>query len=147
MRIDRVLNDAARRAVTYLDSLAGRPVAPTREAIAGLRALDEPLPDEPTDPSEVIRLLDDACSAATMAMAGPRFFGFVTGGSLPAALGANWIAGAWDQNSAFASVTPGTAVLEEVALRWLIDLFGFPPGTAGAFVTGATMANFTALGC
>ena len=144
-RTDKVLNDAARRAVTYLDGLDGRAVAPTGEAIERLGVLDEPFPREPTDPGEVIRLLDDACSPATMAMAGPRFFGFVTGGSLPAALGANWIAGAWDQNSAFASVTPGTAALEVVALRWLVDLFGLPPGTAGAFVTGATMANFTAL--
>lgn len=145
MRIDKILNDAARRAVTYLDNVDGRPVAPSREAVARLRALEEPFPNEPTDPREVIRILDDAGSAATMAMAGSRFFGFVIGGSLPAALGANWIAGAWDQNSAFASVTPSTAVLEDVALRWLVDLFGFPQGTAGAFVTGATMANFTAL--
>ena len=145
-RIDRILNDAARRAVTYLEGLdrrAGCPVA--REPFKRLRALEEPLPAEPTDPREVIRILDEACSGATMAMAGPRFFGFVIGGSLPAALGANWLAGAWDQNSAFASVTPSTAFLEDVALRWLVDLFGFPRGTAGSFVTGATMANFTAL--
>ncbi len=140
-----VLRDAARRAIVYLDSLAGRAVAPAPAAIDALRTLEEPLPQEPTDPREVLRLLDETCSPATMAMAGPRFFGFVTGGSLPAALGANWLAGAWDQNSAFASVTPGTAILEQAALRWLVDLFGLPPGTAGAFVTGATMANFTAL--
>ena len=136
MRIDRVLNDAARRAVTYLDSLDGRPVAPSREAIARLRALDESLPDEPTDPREVIRLLDEACSAATMAMAGPRFFGFVTGGSLPAALGANWLAGAWDQNSRVRQRDTGTAALEQVALRWLVDLFGLPPETAERLLPG-----------
>lgn len=140
-----LLSDAARRAITYLDSLDERAVAPAQAAIDRLRILEEPFPQEPTDPREVIRLLDETCSPATIAMAGPRFFGFVIGGSLPAALGANWLAGAWDQNSAFASVTPGTAILEQVTLHWLVDLFGLPLGTAGAFVTGATMANFTAL--
>src|SRR5258707_8992229 len=80
-----------------------------------------------------------------MAMAGARFFGFVIGGSLPAALAANWLAGTWDQNCAFNSVTPGVARLEQTALRWLLDLFDLPPQTAAGFVTGATVANFTAL--
>ncbi|MGA2379542.1 MAG: pyridoxal-dependent decarboxylase [Spirochaetia bacterium] len=140
-----VLEETARRALTYLDGIGDRHVAPSQESIDRLRSLDEPLSDAPTEPREVIRLLDEAGSGATMAMAGPRFFGFVTGGSLPAALGANWLAAAWDQNSAFFSVTPGAATLERVALRWLVDMFGLPPATAGAFVTGATMANFTAL--
>jgi glutamate/tyrosine decarboxylase-like PLP-dependent enzyme len=93
----------------------------------------------------VLRLLDETASAATTAMAGPRFFGFVVGGSLPAALAANWLAGAWDQKSAFRSVAPATSTLEEVSLRWLVDLFGLPEGTAAGFTTGATVANFTAL--
>src|SRR5437899_3096886 len=83
--------------------------------------------------------------AATMAMAGPRFFGFVIGGALPAALAANWLASAWDQNSALAEVTPLPAKLEDVALRWLRDVLGLPPETGVGFVTGATMANFTCL--
>jgi glutamate/tyrosine decarboxylase-like PLP-dependent enzyme len=78
-------------------------------------------------------------------MAGPRFFGFVIGGSLPAALAANWLAGAWDQNAGLYSVTPGVAHLEQVAIRWVNELFGLPAETTGALVTGATMANFTAL--
>ena len=80
-----------------------------------------------------------------MAMAGPRFFGFVIGGSLPVALAANWLAAAWDQNSALHLVTPATATLEQIALDWLLDLLRLPPACAGAFVTGATVANFTAL--
>jgi glutamate/tyrosine decarboxylase-like PLP-dependent enzyme len=80
-----------------------------------------------------------------MGMAGRRFFGFVIGGSLPVSLAANWMAGAWDQNSALYQVTPATAHLEQVALQWLITLFGLPPSSGGAFVTGATLANFTAL--
>jgi glutamate/tyrosine decarboxylase-like PLP-dependent enzyme len=97
------------------------------------------------DPEQVLRLLDELGSPATVATAGPRFFGFVVGGSLPVALAANWLAGAWDQNSAFHRLAPSTAMVEEVALRWLLDLLGLPPTCAGAFVTGATMANFTAL--
>jgi glutamate/tyrosine decarboxylase-like PLP-dependent enzyme len=140
-----LLEDAARRAISYLDSLNARRVYPTPEAIADLKKLDERLPDEPTEPEAVIQLLDEVCSPATMAMAGPRFFGFVIGGSLPVTLAANWLAGAWDQNSALYTVTPATAWLEQVALRWLIDLFNLPPECGGAFTTGATMANFCAL--
>ena len=140
-----LLETAAERAIAYLEGLDDRPVAPSAAAVAGLSALDEPLPERPTPPEEVIRQLDEVCSPATMAMAGPRFFGFVIGGSLPVALAANWLAGAWDQNSALYNVTPATAELERLALRWLIDLFGLPPACGGGFVTGATVANFTAL--
>lgn len=94
---------------------------------------------------KVIALLDEIVSPATLGTAGPRFYGFVIGGSLPVSLAANWLAGAWDQNSALYNTTPGTAVIEQVALDWLLDLFGLPKDSAGAFVTGATVANFTAL--
>jgi glutamate/tyrosine decarboxylase-like PLP-dependent enzyme len=80
-----------------------------------------------------------------MAMAGPRFFGFVIGGALPVTVAANWLAAAWDQNSALYEVTPGTSHLEEVALRWLTELLDLPPSTGAGFVSGATVANFTAL--
>lgn len=140
-----LLLDAARRAARYLDSLPERPVAPSPRALERLAVLDEPLPDRPTEPERVLALLDDAVSPATMATAGPRFFGFVIGGALPATLAANWLAGAWDQNAGLYVSTPGVARLEQIALRWLNELFGFPPTTAGAFVTGATMANFSCL--
>lgn len=94
---------------------------------------------------QTLTLLDRLVSPATMGMAGPRFFGFVIGGSLPVALAANWLASSWDQNTAFYEVTPGVAHLEEIAARWLIDVFELPASTAAGFVTGATMANFTAL--
>jgi glutamate/tyrosine decarboxylase-like PLP-dependent enzyme len=90
-------------------------------------------------------MLDDIGSPATMAMAGPRFFGFVIGSALPVTVAASWLATAWDQNTALHRVTPGTATLEEVALRWLIELLGLPEGCAAAFVSGATVANFAAL--
>lgn len=140
-----LLQDAARRAARYLDGLGSRPVAPRPEALARLAALDTPMPAGPVDPAAVLAQLDELVGPATMAMAGPRFFGFVIGGALPVTVAANWLATAWDQNAALATVTPGVAQVEAVALRWLVDLFGLPDSTEGAFVTGATMANFTAL--
>lgn len=141
----QLLETAADRAIKYLEELDGHSVAPNAEAIASLGQLDENMPELSGDPMDTLRVLDEICSPATMGMAGRRFFGFVIGGSLPVTLAANWLAGAWDQNSALYSVTPGTAHLEQVALRWLIDLFGLPAGSGGAFVTGATVANFCGL--
>jgi glutamate/tyrosine decarboxylase-like PLP-dependent enzyme len=140
----KLLEDTAQRAISYLESLEERSVAPQPEAVAKLSALDEPLPEAPTSPEHVIKQLDETCSPATTAMAGPRFFGFVIGGSLPVTLAANWLAGAWDQNTGLYA-PPATARLEQVALRWLLDLFRLPSDCGGAFVTGATMANFSAL--
>jgi glutamate/tyrosine decarboxylase-like PLP-dependent enzyme len=140
-----LLESAAARAARYLADVGARGVAPSADAVAALGRLDEPLPDDPTDPHAVLALLDDAGSPATMAMAGPRFFGFVIGGALPVTVAASWLATAWDQNTALHEVTPATATLERVALGWLLELLGLPAGSGGAFVTGATVANFTAL--
>jgi len=140
-----LLGDASTRAARYLDGLDSRPVAPSPDAIARLAALDVPLPAKAGDPLLTLRMLDEFGSPATMAMAGPRFFGFVIGGALPVTLAAQWLASAWDQNSALHRVSPGTAVLEQVALRWLLDVLQLPPECAGAFVTGATVANLCAL--
>ena len=140
-----LLRDAAGRGIRYLEGLDARGVAPAPAAVAGLARFDEPLPEGPSDPAAVLRLLDEVGSPATVAIAGGRFFGFVIGGALPVTVAANWLASAWDQNTGLWNVTPATAVLEEVALSWMIDLFGLPQATGGAFVTGATVANFTAL--
>ena len=140
-----LLENAADRAIAYLATIGHRGVAPTSDAVGRLAELDEALPETVSDAAETVRILDDVGSPASMAMAGPRFFGFVIGGSLPVALAASWLASAWDQNSALYRVTPATAHLEQVALRWLVDLLGLPPAAGGAFVTGATVANFTAL--
>ncbi len=141
----RLLEESARRAIAYLEGLETRQVAPFAADEAVLSALDEPLAEESVRPDTVLQTLDEVCSPATMAMAGPRFFGFVIGGSLPVTVAANWLAAAWDQNAAFSSVTPGAAILERIALKWLIDILGLPQGCGAGFVTGATMANFTAL--
>ena len=140
-----LLSDASSRAIQYLAGLDSRSVMPAASAITNLRRLDESLPSQPTDSMETLRLLDEIGSPATMGMAGPRFFGFVIGGSLPVALAANWLASAWDQNSALYRATPGTAYIEQIALRWLLDLLRLPPDCGGAFVTGATVANLCAL--
>jgi glutamate/tyrosine decarboxylase-like PLP-dependent enzyme len=140
-----LLTDASARAARYLEGLPSRAVQPAAAALAALRAFDEPLPEQPGDPAATLKLLDEVGSPATMAMAGPRFFGFVIGGSLPVALAANWLTGAWDQNAAYYPSTPSAAFLEQIALRWLLDILQLPPGCAGAFVTGATVANFCAL--
>lgn len=141
----RVLESAAERAIRYLESVDDRSVGPLPEAVDRLAELDEPFPDKPTDPESVIALLDEIGSPATVATAGRRYFGFVIGGCLPAALAASWLAGAWDQNAALVVISPIAAALEEIALRWLLDVLALPPECGGSFVTGTTMAHFTAL--
>ncbi len=122
-----------------------RGVTPTREALANLRRLDEPLPEHPTDPAAVIALLDEIGSPATLGSAGGRFFGFVVGGSLPATVAANWLAAAWDQNAGIVVLSPIAARLEEVAMRWLLAVLGLPSACGVGFVTCATQANFSGL--
>ena len=140
-----LLQDACRRALAYLDGLAERRVAPDAEAVAALDRLDFPLPGPGLAGAEVLRMLDELGSPATVASAGPRYFGFVTGGTLPAAQAAAWLAAAWDQNAATTVMSPTAALLNAVALRWTAELLGLPAGTGGGFVTGATMANAACL--
>ena len=140
-----LLQDVAARASAYLGGLDARKVAPDPTAVAALDAFDDALPEIPDDPRKVIDVLDRYGSPATMAMAGPRFFGFVIGGSLPIALAADWLAAAWDQNTGYYNITPATARIEQVALRWLLELFDLPRSAGGAFVTGANVANFVGL--
>jgi glutamate/tyrosine decarboxylase-like PLP-dependent enzyme len=140
-----LLDDAARRSLRYLEDLGTRPVAPDAKAVAGLAELDAPLPARGASPAATLRLLDEIGSPATVASAGGRFFGFVTGGALPATVASHWLSTAWDQNAALHAPGPAAPAFEAVALRWLLELTGLPADAAGAFVTGATMANFTAL--
>jgi glutamate/tyrosine decarboxylase-like PLP-dependent enzyme len=141
----QLLQHAAERAIAYLDSLDERRVGPSPQDLQRLAEFAEPLPEQPADPTAVLHRLDALGSPAAMASAGPRFFGFVIGGALPVTVAANWLATAWDQNAVLFASAPAAAVLEEVTLGWLVELLGLPAGAGGAFVTGATMANFTAL--
>ena len=140
-----LLNETAERAIRYIESLPERPVAPSKGAVEALTAFRVPFPAEPISPGLLLKQLDELGSPATMAMPGPRFFGFVIGGALPATVAASWLVTAWDQNSGLYTTTPVTAVFEQIALDWLLDVLKLPPQTGGAFVTGATVANFTAL--
>ena len=141
----RLLRATTDRSIHYLESLGTRRVSPSDEAVDALRAFDVPLQRESIDPERVLEELDTIGSPGTMAMAGPRFFGFVIGGSLPVALAANWLATAWDQNTGLHKSTPATSTLEEVPLKWLLDVLQLPRESAGAFVTGTTVAHITAL--
>ena len=140
-----LLLDAAHRAARYREGLATRPVVPTQDALQRLALLDEPFPEKPADPHELLRLLDEVGSPATVATAGGRYFGFVVGSSLPATVAANWLATAWDQEGGLEATAPVGAALESLCARWLVELFALPPGTGVGFVTGATMANFAGL--
>jgi len=143
--MDNLLLDVATRAGRYLKELKQRSVAPAPESLTNLADLDGPLPDGPTSAGRVIDILDRIGSPSTAATAGGRFFGFVHGGTLPAALAANWLAGAWDQNAGLWISSPIGATLEEIASRWLLEVLRLPKECGCGFVTGATMANFTAL--
>ncbi len=140
-----LLEDAAQRAIAYRESLPERRVSATDEAVAEVNAFLEDLPDEGVPDEEVLAELDEFGTPATIAMAGPRFFGFVIGGSYPVTVATNWLTTAWDQNVGMQEVTPAAAMLEYVSLSWLRSLFGLPDETAAAFVTGATVANFSSL--
>jgi len=140
-----LLKETAERAIAYLETINTRSVRPTPDAVSRLALFNEPLPTGTGSPEETMALLDAIGSPATMGIAGRRFFGFVIGGSLPVTVAANWLATAWDQNAGLYNITPGAAHLEQVALGWLVDLLQLPAGSAGAFVTGATVANFTSL--
>jgi glutamate/tyrosine decarboxylase-like PLP-dependent enzyme len=141
----QLLQNAAERSIRYLEGIDQRSVFPSRQALENLETLNQPLPQNPTDPAIVLATLDRIGSPATVASTGGRYFGFVTGGTLPAALAATWLASAWDQPADMVIASPIGAKIEEVAILWLLDLLGLPPDSGVGFVTGATMANFTGL--
>ncbi len=138
------LERAHRHAEAWLASLDDRPVPPSVDTDEVVRRLGD-LPDGPTPAAEVVDLLAEACEPGLVAIPSGRFFGMVIGGTLPAALGADWLTSVWDQNTGLRAVTPAASAAEEVAGRWILDLLGLPGESAVGFVTGATMANFTCL--
>jgi glutamate/tyrosine decarboxylase-like PLP-dependent enzyme len=142
---NRKLLDEAAAYARDLEGIEDREVFPSREALEGLEAFDEGLPEEPSDSGEVLAKLHRWGSPATVAQTGGRYFGFVNAGTLPAALGARWLADAWDQNAALYLMSPVISRLESVMERWLTELLGLPDGTAAGFVSGSSMATFSAL--
>jgi glutamate/tyrosine decarboxylase-like PLP-dependent enzyme len=139
------LDRAHAHALEWLASLPQRPVPPRLTVDEMSARFDPHLQDGPKDPAAVVDELAAACEPGLTAMPGGRFFGFVIGGSHPAALAADWLVSAWDQNSALRMVTPAHSAVEDLAEAWIVDLLGLPAGSAVGFVTGGTTANFTCL--
>jgi glutamate/tyrosine decarboxylase-like PLP-dependent enzyme len=140
-----VLEAAAAAALAYTRSVDDRRVFPDADALAALSAFDEPLPETGVDAVETINLLAEVGGLATVASTGPSYFGFVIGGVHPAALGAAWLADAWDQNAALPVMSPVASKLQDVSRRWLLEVLGLPGDAGVAFVTGATVANASCL--
>ncbi|GHE64302.1 aspartate aminotransferase family protein [Streptomyces vinaceus] len=139
------LRRAYEHAAAWLASLDGRPV-PARASVEEIvGALGAELPDGPSPPSDVVDLLATACEPGLTAFPGGRFYGFVIGGTEPAALAADWLVSAWDQNCVMRAVSPAYAAAEDIAGSWLLDLLDLPSGSAVGFTTGAMMANFTCI--
>jgi glutamate/tyrosine decarboxylase-like PLP-dependent enzyme len=143
--MEKALDRAHAHAAAWLGSLDARPVPARVDADAVTEALGGDLPEGPTAAADVVDLLAGAVEPGLVAMPSGRFFGFVIGGSHPAALAADWLVGAWDQNAVLRQVTPGVAAAEEVAGAWLLDLLGLPAGSGVGFATGATTANLTGI--
>jgi glutamate/tyrosine decarboxylase-like PLP-dependent enzyme len=141
----QALDAAYRHALHWLDSVAERPVRPEIDVDGVLAGLRQDLPDEGDDAASVVEELAAASAPGLMAIGSPRFYGFVMGGTYPAALAADWLVSAWDQNTGSRQPTPATAAVEEVAARWLLDVLGLPPQSGVGFVTGATSASLSCL--
>lgn len=132
-------------ATSFLKESNHQPIQVSEMARENLKHLDFELQEQGVDAVQVIHELDQWVSPATMKMGSPRFFGFVIGGSYPVSVASNWLGTAWDQNTGLEKTTPAVAMLEKVSAQWMLKLLGLPEQSATAFVTGATVANFTAL--
>ena len=141
----RALDAAHRRATEFLGTLDDRPVWPRASLDEMLDAFGGPLPDDGTDPAQVIEEIATRADPGLVAIPGGRFFGFVIGGTHPAALAADWLVSTWDQNSGSSALAPATVAMERIAGRWMLDLFGLPASASVGFVTGGQLANFTCL--
>ena len=140
-----LLTTTSELAADFLESLDERPVRPDIDVEALRRALGGPLPDTPIDPRTVVTELVRDADPGITASQGGRYFGFVIGGALPAALAADWLTSTWDQNAGLFAISPAAAVVEEVTGPWLAELLGLPADVTFAFVTGCQMAHVTAL--
>lgn len=142
---ERALDAAHRRTREFLQTLDDRPVWPRASLDDMLEVFGGPLPEHAHDPADVVDELALGADPGLVAIPGGRFFGFVIGGTLPAALAADWLVSAWDQNSGSSLLTPATVALERVAGQWMLELLGLPATASVGFVTGGQVANFTCL--
>ena len=142
---DAALARAAALARDWVAGIDARPVGPTATVAQLRERLGGPLPEHGEDPVATLEALAAGAEPGLIGSAGPRFFGFVIGGGVPAAVGADWLASAWDQNAGLYVIGPAASVAEETAAGWAAELLGLPAGVSAGFTTGATMASFTAL--
>jgi glutamate/tyrosine decarboxylase-like PLP-dependent enzyme len=142
---NRLLDLARDRAAAFLDDLPSRSVGVQASRDELVAAMKVPLTDDGEDPAAVIEALAKGADRGLIGCAGPRYFGFVIGGSLPVALAADWLTSTWDQNAGIYATSPAASVVEDVAREWLLELFDLPRTASVGFVTGGQMANFTAL--
>lgn len=141
----RLLTNASKMGIHFLDSLNDRRAFPSADDLEKLKGFVEPIPEEPSDPELTLWMLNEIGSKGTVANAGGRYFGFVIGGSNPVSLAANWLAGAWDQNSGLEVTSPIGATLEKVCSGWLTEILPVSKNAVAGFVTGVTVANFCGL--
>lgn len=138
---DKTLFEEAKAyAYEYMDTVHSRPVFPEQETTNALEVFNEPLPEASSDPSDVLKLLHEYGSPATVAQTGGRYFGFVNGGAIPVSVAAKWLSDVWDQNTALYVISPIVSKLEELCENWLTELFGLPSETAAGFVSGSSVA-------
>ena len=140
-----LLHQTADLAADFLEGIDGRHVGTTANHDELLAALGGPMPERGEAPGEVISDLARAADPGIVASAGPRYFGFVIGGSLPSTVAADWLTTAWDQNGFAYVMSPAGSVVEQVTADWLLDVFGLPRESSVGFASGATMATFTGL--
>ena len=140
-----LLDLARAHAATFLGQFPGRHVGSRATRAELVAALGVPLSDEGEDPAAVLNAMASGADRGLIGCAGPRYFGFVIGGSLPVALAADWMTSTWDQNAGIYATSPAASVIEDVVREWLLDLFDLPRTASVGLVTGGQMANFTAL--
>src|SRR5688572_8142791 len=141
----QVLDTAHHIATQFLDSVASRHVGDVATRAALLDALGGPLPRTGSDPVDVLKALAANADPGIVASAGPRYFGFVTGGAVPVTVAADWLASTWDQNACLYVLSPAVAAIEDIVAGWILELLEFPRNAGVGFVTGCHMANFTCL--
>ena len=141
-----LLRETAEKSIRWLEALPFRRVRPWASAEELRKSLGGSLNEEGMNPSEVLSFFSQEAEPGLTGSPGPRYFGFVTGGALPASLAADWLSSAWDQNAVLAVSSPAASAAEDIVSEWVLDLLGLPPESSVGFVTGCQMANFTCLG-
>src|SRR5215471_886700 len=140
-----LLDKAREFARDYMNTADERPVFPSDASLEALNTLDTSLPEDPSDPFNVLQQLHEIGSNAAVNQTAGRYFGFVNGGILPVGLAARWMADTWDQNTAHYVMSPINSRLEEICERWIVSLLDFPAEIAAGFVSGTTIANLSGL--